>query len=220
MIKFISLFFLLVSAAVCAQDSDFGAWTGLAVEYNYKDFSVNLEAESRFSNNLSSVEKVFIEPSISYKLLPFASLGAGMRYGTEYELDEQNGENSVRYYGSVELSAKYSYFKFSLKSKYQRDVNKLYKSPAYEYADVFRNKIGGKYIFKGTPFRFGASAELFLPLSEEELLFNKYRTLIYYEYYISSKLKLKNGFIYQSEINQATPQDKYIVSLSLLYKIK
>lgn len=203
--------FLAVSSS--AQTSDFGAWTGFSFDYEKDKFSFAAETESRFANNLSVCDKVFIEPSISYELFPFLSVDASIRYSTSFEVGE-NSQNSIRYSGGLELSKKYETVKLSFRSKLQREVDRLFL-----FEDKWRNKLGLKYFFNGSPFRIGASGEVFMPISEPRSQINKLRTAVYFEFFFTADLKLKSQYIFQKEIRVANPANDYIIGLSLMYSI-
>lgn len=206
----LTVFFAVSSSA---QTNDFGAWTGFSLEYEKNKFTFVAEAESRFTNNVSECEKLFVEPSISYELFPFLSVDASIRYSSSFEVGE-NHQNSVRYSGGFELSKKYEAVKLSLRSKLQRDVDRLLL-----FEDKWRNKLGLKYFFNGSPFRIGMSGEVFLPISEPRSRINKLRSAAYIEYFFTADLKLKSQYIYQTEIHAANPEHDHIVGLSLVYSL-
>lgn len=220
LMRYLSVVILLfLPFYMSAQQKDFHVWTGASATYEMDKLEFGFEAESRFVNNATWCEKVFVSPSVGYDLFKQFNVDAGVRYSFVNDYEYAFRENSTRVWAGGTYSLKLDQIRLSYRLRYQHTISEWYKYPEHKYSDVLRNKIGGKYVFQGSPYRIGAGAEVFTPLKVNTDLFSKYRLSGFLEYFITSKLKSKVSLLVQKELFVANPEEDYILAIGLNYKI-
>jgi hypothetical protein len=123
--------------------SDLRLWTGVKVEKRFaKDWSLSLEEQIRFKQNISEISNIFTELELRYRINRNFALGAGYRYTSDRKADGSytgysRNHFSLRYRGRLE------HFMVTYRLKYQREVeaaNTFDRDAPYE--KQFRNRIG------------------------------------------------------------------------------
>lgn len=73
--------FFLVSAQETKVVRDLRLWTGAKIQKTFaKDWTISLEEEIRFKNNISEINNFFTEVGLRYRINKNFALGGGFRY--------------------------------------------------------------------------------------------------------------------------------------------
>jgi hypothetical protein len=80
-VAIILLPFLHVSAQETKVVKDLRLWTGVKIQKTFaKDWTISLEEEIRFKNNISEINNFFTEVGLRYRINKDFALGGGFRY--------------------------------------------------------------------------------------------------------------------------------------------
>lgn len=191
-----------------AQTTDVGAIGSLAFSKDFgRDWSVKLEQEIRFNNNLTVYDRSLTSIGMDYSIIKKV-LKAELEYNFIHQ--HKNEIYELRHRSSIALSGKFKYdvFEFELRTRGQatwRDESRGdYKfNPKY----VWRNKLECTYKIFGSPLKPFVSGEVFCPLNSENGFFiDGYRLTLGTKYRINQHTSLQFLVRCDQEIQQANPQ--------------
>jgi hypothetical protein len=147
LLRILTLWLMLPVLSGFGQDGkvvkDLRLWTGVKIEKGFgKDWSLSLEEEIRFKNNISEISNFFTEMELRYRINRNFSLGAGYRYtrdrkGDGAYLGYSRNHFALRYRGRLENISIY------YRLKYQREVEAgetFHRDAPFE--KQFRNRLG------------------------------------------------------------------------------
>ena len=144
---FFTAFILNVFILVAAQETkvvrDLQLWTGLKVAKTFaKDWTISLEEEFRFKNNISQVNHYFTEAGLRYGINKNFSLGAAYRFTRDQKKDSSY-VNQSRYHFDLRYKGKIDFLTLSYRVRYQKESGELEVFDAsVPYARYFRNRLG------------------------------------------------------------------------------
>ncbi|PQJ75730.1 DUF2490 domain-containing protein [Polaribacter gangjinensis] len=228
LINFSKLFFafLLINSSLFAQDeTDFGSWNSIGVDYTIKKkLKLNLEYNMRFKENAKVLEERFTEIGAEYKIYKKFELGGSVRFIDEN--DTQGNRQGIRkhFRYQFDLSYKYKFNKLSINHRF-RYQNKNEVAVSELEGDIpnanIRFRTGVDYNFKKWPLDPEFDAEIFRRVSKDEKnQFTKYRLTF------GTKYKWKNfgefGINYRYErslIDGNLPMNLDVIELRYRYSI-
>lgn len=160
---------LLTSLKSYSQATDIGLWTGVGVEKKInKSFSVNLNTQLRFTDNISIMRAFLGELGVSYKINKHWEVTGYYRYiGRRKKNDEGTGyyyRPYHRFYADVAYDHKIWKFKFDYRLRYQNQFKDDTSTDGLEADKSYlRNKFEFSYPNKSrfTPY---ISTDLFYQL--------------------------------------------------------
>ena len=233
MIRILKNSLLIVSVAVPFLSSaqiDFGIWTGADLRVPItKKLDAGLQMESRFANNISTVDKSFISPYLKYDLHKHIGLGMAYRFGNRPTMGLLGGETYHRIgldanlTDLVELFMKKTKFKFDARIRYthawsQGDLNN----------DNFRTRVKLSYNLPKTKLKPHVAAEFFLRFNDQLTYtstgvtgnhrFNKYRLRLGLDYPINKRHELNVYYIVEPKLE--SPDTDFILGLGYKYEVK
>jgi hypothetical protein len=179
---------------------------------------VDLEYEHRFDKYITSFEKAFMEPSLSY------SFNKNIRMGASYRL-ALNQNNSRQRKLQSRSSAYFQYrfelddFRFRLRTTMQYGFDDL--SVANDFINnklVSRNSIQIDYDWFGTKLRPYAKYEFFTHLNHPQgIIINQQRMSLGSSYKISKALSVDAFYMFENEMNIVAPVNAHILGAGIEY---
>lgn len=183
-----------------------------------QNLDIDLEYEHRFDKYITSFEKAFFEPSISY------SFNKNLRLGASYRL-ALNQNNSRQRKLQSRSSAYFQYrfeiddFRFRFRTTMQYGFDDL--SGASDYMNnklVSRNSVQIDYDWFGTKFRPYAKYEFFTHLNHQQgTIINQQRMSLGSSYKISKALSVDAFYMFKNEMNIVAPVNAHIFGAGIEY---
>ncbi|MFT6282008.1 MAG: hypothetical protein ACJA0U_002141 [Salibacteraceae bacterium] len=226
-----SLFVIGVTLPMLSSaQSDFGVWTGGDVRVPItKKLDAGMQLESRFSNNVSTVDKSFLSPYVKFNLHKHIGLGLAYRFGNSPTAGLFGGET----YHRIGLDANFKDLLelFMEKTKLELDARLRY-THGWDRGDLnkdnFRTRVKLSYDLPKTKLKPHVAAEFFLHFNDQITYtstgvtgnhrFNKYRLRLGLEYPINKRHELNLYYIVQPEFE--SPDTDFILGLGYKFKIK
>lgn len=213
------LFMLLGPLISHAQSNDTKLWAGLSIEKDLSNkFKSSIELEQRLDNDISSFDKLLIEPAISYKLNKQWSVD--LIYRLWYQQEKQN------YFFHSRASLGLSYDKdikginFKLASKLQYGLPDMIANDFYATKKLIsRNSLKLSYEIFGTRFTPYLKYELFTSLQRLNPQNYQWRTIFGTKIYMNSNASLQLHYALEHEYNIASRINAHIWGISLNYKL-
>jgi hypothetical protein len=147
-----------------AQDTkvvrDLQLWTGAAIEKTWKDWSLTLNEEIRFKQNISEINNYFTEAGLRYRINKNFSLEGGYRFIRDRNSDGSY-DNLTRYNLDLRFRARLDQISIHYRLRYQKEVEGFNLiDPTVDYEKYVRNRIRLRYnkFMRIKPY---VSAELF-----------------------------------------------------------
>ena len=147
-----------------AQDTkvvrDLQLWTGAAIEKTWKDWSLTLNEEIRFKQNISEINNYFTEAGLRYRINKNFSLEGGYRFTRDRNSDGSY-DNLTRYNLDLRFRARLDQISIHYRLRYQKEVEGFNRiDPTVDYEKYVRNRIRLRYnkFMRIKPY---VSAELF-----------------------------------------------------------
>jgi len=214
--KSLGLLFLFLCGGNIAfsQNSDAGTWVAFAVSKEINDkIEVKIVEEMRTTYNYMFSE-LNSDLCADYEITSDLSFGVGYRFSNEYD-PESGFEKAHRNTFDLGYEFKLGNFDIGYRLRYQLSYNKYEPNK-----NLIRNKAEVQYAFMGTPYRIGASSELYNEIDAYGFHFpSKLRMSGGVKYYITSKLVSELYYLYQKQVLVANPEIMHVLGLQLSYKL-
>lgn len=224
--KLTSLNFVLVLLPLLGigQNSpDYCLWSDFAIEKKLsKKFSLELEEELRFNQNISRLNYIHSSIGAGYRLNKSIRFALSYRFTAKYLLED---EFSFRHRLALDGSYRYSFSNFSIgyRSRIQSELknynsSKKGKNPAWEW----RNKLTVKYTFNRIePF---INTEIFFQIKDErnpklDKTLYKFRLSAGLDYKVNKRNDVGLFFLIQRGANDDDPNELNVLGLSYKFEI-
>ncbi len=222
-IKNIGLLFLLVFLLPVlshSQTSDAKLWLGVSLEKKLnKKFNASIDLEQRFYNNVSSIDRFLLEPSLSYKLSKRWSLNLKYRIWKRQTV-EQYYELHQRTSMGLSYKKKLHGINFRITGRLQYGMPDNYENNYYVSKRLLtRNSMKASYKIFGTRYTPFCKYELFTSLKRLDFLNYQWRLAGGSSIYINDDIDLQVYYIYENEYNVLNPVSSHIWGFSLNYKL-
>jgi len=150
----------LLSAQETKVVRDLQLWTGAAIEKSWKDWSLTINEEIRFKQNISEINNYLTEAGLRYRINKNFALEGGYRF-TRDKNSDGSYDNLTRYNLDLRFRGRLDFLIIDYRLRYQKEVegfNLLYQKADYE--KYVRNRIRIRYnnFIRIKPY---VSAELF-----------------------------------------------------------
>lgn len=136
--------------SVAAQDTtvvrDLQLWSGAKIEKSFaKDWTLSLEEEIRFRQNISEISNFFTELGLRYKINKNFALAGAYRYTRDRKRDDSY-KNMSRYNLDLRYKGKIKFLGIYYRLRYQKEVEgfNLFDMDAL-YVKHVRNRISLRY---------------------------------------------------------------------------
>ena len=205
--KLIGLLLVLSSLTIANAQTDFGLWTGIAIEKELsKKWEISLEEEARFDENVTNFKKLLTEFGVQYKVNKYYR--TALIYRFTYEPGDGLGNrlvwsNTARY--------KLEDFTFSYRLNFQTDFN-TEEATSYK----IRNRVGVDYKFNKR-WEIGLTGELNYSFYYYRNVLDRYRISFGADYKVNKHHKIGAGLMFQSQINTADPNKDVVLSAKYKY---
>ncbi len=212
------LLLLCASSAFPQNNKDAVLWSTIGIEKKINErLSADFEQQFRFIENYSYLNNAFSELSVSYKITKEFKVSGSFRLSNRF--DERLGY--------------YMRNRFNIDASYRLKINKISLSFRTRLQNTFdsrgdrsnafynRNKIAIGYNLNNfiNPSVF---TDLYSPLnlgSDAAGVIDRYRLGISNDLKASKKITVSTAFIFQKEVGVSNPQNDYILSVGLFYKL-
>jgi hypothetical protein len=222
--KLLASFFLLIiflsPVFAFSQSNDTKLRAGIAIEKEIsKKFKGSIEIEQRLENNISSFDRLLIEPAISYKLNKKWSID--LIYRLWYQ---QTREQDYYFHNRVSLGISYDKdikgIKFKVGSKMQYGLPDMKEDDFYATKKlVSRNNIKLSYEIFGSRFTPYVKYELFTLLDRINPKNYQWRLVLGTSIYVKSNIDLQLFYKFEHEYNILNRMNSNIWGISLRYDI-
>lgn len=129
--------FIVSSSSVLLAQNDFGLWSSVDLKVPVtKKLDVGFGINARFKSNVTEVQKTFVSPSVSYRVMDFLKLGVDYRFANHPEMGFFGNYNTHR----ITLDADIDFFQYKNKSSDSMSSSKLQLSGRIRY--TYENEIG------------------------------------------------------------------------------
>jgi len=207
MLKKSPLYLVLFLGLSLKAQTDLGLWSNLAVEKEIsKKMDIQLEEELRFNNNVTRLNSLLTEASLSYKINKYYSLGASYRF-TYYT------ENRFGNRFTLSNQVKYTLKDFTLNYRLNLQTDFSTVDPV-EYK--IRNKFGVDYKFN-KHWGIGLAGELFYSFYYNRSMFDRYRLAFGVDHKINKHHKISGSLMFQREFNVANPEADVVLGIGYKY---
>ncbi len=208
-LRHIGLFVLvLISVQVFAQNQDFGTWVAFKVSKRWdKKFTAFGEVQTRFDQNVTSLQNSFIQGGVSLRFTKWYELGGVYRYSNNGEFDANRFDidNKFKYKINKHNS-------LSMRLKYTKSfVTHKLKGDRFRIRFKYAYKVNKKVI----PY---AKIQYFYTKTHDFSNWQLQRYSIGSELRVAKKNFIDVFFTYQFEFNMANPLTEYIFGVK--YKLK
>jgi len=203
-----------------AQTTDFRLRAGLSIQKEItKKISAGIEYEHRFDNYLTTFDQALIEPSVSYDIKKFLSIGAEWRVSADQDLKRRI---SYKQRGAIFLRFKKSFgdFDFKIKPAIQYGFDDLTNSNSDNRKKIInRNSFSVDYNWFGSRLTPFAGYEFFYYINDPMGgIINQSRLKLGASYRISKASDISVYYIFENEFNVANPIDAHIIGFAYGYK--
>lgn len=205
---------LSVSMATKAQVNDAGAWLGLGLEKKITQAaSINVEVESRFGENLSTIDSYFVDASAHYDLTSFLRVSGHYRFSRKHQL-ELFYRNRHRFNLDATLKHKFENIEVSYRLRGQTQYTSVHsKLDGKVPTNQIRNKLAVNYSFD-KPYEPYVWGELFYGISAEQSAMRRARVGAGIKYRVDKRNSLNLAYLVQRDMNRSNPVTDYVLSLN------
>jgi len=183
-------------------------------------FKANLEYEHRFDKNLTTFDKAYLEPALSFDIANNLKIGASYRVMLDQNSKrvssfEQRAGAFVRYDTSIDD------FDFKLKTAIQYGFDDLTNASNYiQQKLISRTSVAVEYNWFGSKFKPFASYEFFVHLNHPNgTIANQWRLKAGTDYRLSKKAAINIYYMFENEFNVVAPIDANVIGLGFSYKL-
>jgi long-subunit fatty acid transport protein len=206
---------LLLCSTAYGQYQDVRLWTSFSIRYNLtKKWRINLEEEARFFNNISRLDKLNTELTLSYQINKL--VGGGFLYRLISNANNpENYEFGHRFAAFVDVQKNYSRWTGSLRTTYQKTYPEfLHTSEWYIPEDYIRILAEVSYRLKNGKTEPYTNIEFWYRLSPEKQSFiDQYRFTAGVQYKINKRNRLDLFYRIQQEIQVKDPLTAHIIGI-------
>ncbi|MFM2016680.1 MAG: hypothetical protein RL007_336 [Bacteroidota bacterium] len=224
--KLIAAALLIFSGAnfLNAQTQDFGMWNTISVnkEFN-KKLSAGIDQEIRFRDNLSTLNLVYTNVGLTYKLSDNFKFSAVYRFIDKHKDDFTWGVRH-RIYFDAAVKVKPGNFNFSYRARYQIE----WRGAGYEQIHGNVPEIYFRNLFK-LGYKVGESWEPYLgseirfqiqnPRIPYHNGFDRTRFIGGLNYELNKHHTIGTYFLYQKEWNVSDPETLHILGIEYTFNI-
>jgi hypothetical protein len=212
----LSSLFLCFSIVGFSQVTTGNLWTSTGISYRVSDFTFGLEEGIRFTE--SDINQTYSDLSVKYKINKY------LRTGFTWRNAQKNGfldANRIDNRFSGDIIARYKKKKLLtfLRLRYQSKYKDWFVSKNGHLPDSYiRTKLGFRYSLR-KKISLETAAESYYAFKDDANYINRYRIYFGVNYQIKKQHAIELNYIYQSEIQEASPEVGHILSLSYSYDL-
>lgn len=234
-IFFIATFVVSSSSFIFAQN-DFGLWSSVDLKVPVtKKLDVGIGINARFKSNVTEVQKTFVSPSVSYRVLDFLKFGADYRYANHPEM----GFFGNYYTHRITLDADFDLFEYkemrsdsSSSSKFQLSgrIRYTYEDEIGDLDDEnLRAQLKLEFDFpKDIGLKASLSSEVFFHFKDQIRYtskvvttynrFSKMRMRVGCEYAINKRSTIEAFYMVEPEFDG--PKTDYVLGVGYVYELR
>lgn len=215
-----------------SAQKDFGAWIGTDVRMPInKKIAIGLQLESRFKDNISSVDQSFLSPYMKYDLFKHIDLELSYRLSNNPTSGFFGSDNSHRITFDLGFKELLKAFKIIKSKNLNFDARIRYThstSTGDLNNDYLRTRFKLDYNVSGFKLKPYVSTEFFFHFNDQLTYsaievtsrnrFNKYRLNLGMEYKIGKRHELNLYYMIQPTIE--SPNTSFIIGLGYQYSLK
>lgn len=191
-------------------NNDFETWFSVQVEKKMsKKLNVALSYAHRFDQNTSFQKSAFLEPELAYSFSK--EIKSSLAY--RYIVDPLDNSTEQRLISRSAYTYRLKPFKISYRLRLDHELgsNKIF--------DTFRNRLSFGYSRKKHKLSPKVSYEAIAANKNKGWLFNRWRLRFSTGYKISKRGKISLFYMVQRQINEAAPQQDFVLGLNFGYTL-
>jgi len=220
-VSFFCFVLVLCSSAAQTQVNDFGTWGSLAFRQKLPaGLRGDLELESRFNENSTSLANLFADLSVSHKLNDHFRLAVNGRFGNKRDISWEF-QNRMRYAVDLSGQTEWKGIEFGFRSRFQSSGASIASETRNsEFSNAWRNKasLSTKLMKKTTG---SLSFELFQSLrNTNTLMLTDWRAAFKVDRKINKRQSVTLGWLMQGELNRANPLREHVVVVGYSWELK
>lgn len=204
-----------------AQTTDFRARLsgGLSAAITSR-LEADLEYEHRFDKNLSTFDKAYLEPALTYEITKAFKVGASYRVMLDQSWNRRYGFEQ-RASAFVRYDTKIDDFAFKAKTALQYGFDDLTNASNFSQQKLIsRTAFEVAYNWFGSRFKPFASYEFFVHLNHPNgTIANQWRLKAGTDYKLSKKAALNVYYLFENEFNVVAPVDAHVLGAGFSYKL-
>jgi len=208
--------FLVISILGTSQHTTGNAWTSTGISYRVSDFTFGLEEGIRFTE--TQINQTYSDVSVKYKFNKYLRTGFTWRNAQKNGfLDAARIDNrfSGDIIGRYKKKKTLTFLRLRYQSKYK---NWFVRKNGYLPESYLRTKLGFRYSLR-KKLSLETAAESYYAFKNDARYINRYRIYFGVNYQIKKQHAIEVSYIYQSRIQEASPEAGHILSLSYSYDL-
>ncbi len=217
----ILIIWAFIPLGVNAQTTDFRARLSGGVSADITSrLKADLEYEHRFDKNLSTFDKAYLEPALSFEITKAFKVGASYRVMLDQSWNRRYGFEQ-RAGAFVRYDTKIDDFAFKAKTALQYGFDDLTNASNFSQQKLIsRTAFEVAYNWFGSRFKPFASYEFFVHLNHPNgTIANQWRLKAGTDYKLSKKAALNVYYLFENEFNVVAPVDAHVLGAGFSYKL-
>lgn len=208
--------FLFSSVVGLGQSTTGNVWSSAAISYRISDFTFGLEEGIRFTE--TDINQTYSDVTVKYKVNKYLRTGITWRNAQKNGFMDANRIDN-RFSGDIIGRYKKKDFLVFLRFRYQSKYKDWFVSKnGYLPESYIRTKLGFRYALM-KKISLETAAESYYAFKPDANYINRYRIYFGLNYQIKKQHAIELNYIYQSEVQVASPQADHILSLSYSYDL-
>lgn len=212
----LSSLFLCFSIVAVSQHETGSVWTSAGISYRVSDFTLGLEQGIRFTE--ADINQTYSDLSVKYKVNKYLRTGFTWRNAQKNGFLDANRIDN-RFSGGIIARFKKKKLLSFLRLRYQSKYKDWFVSKNGHLPESYiRTKLGFRYSLR-KKISLETAAESYYAFKGDANYINRYRIYFGVNYQIKKQHAIELNFIYQSGIQEASPEVGHILSLSYSYDL-
>lgn len=196
---FVLVLVFTVNYSFSQVTSDAKLWTGISVIKKINNFELSFNEELRLHENFSTINKVFSEFGIAYKINNFLAISGNYRFNRKNNYELGGFYTNQRFNVDVSYKHKFNKFKFSYRTRLQHKIDYNKKTPYNLTKTYSRNKFSIKYKLSNVVVPF-LSYEFFYQFNNQNII-NRNRIALGSSLKINDTNSLKLFYMFEDKFN-------------------
>lgn len=204
------LFILILLPFFCNSQvvSDAKLRAGATINKKLGDFEISLSPELRFDENISHLNKFYIEIGGKYKIIKGLSAKLNYRFDRNNDYETQNYDLNHRIDIGVSYKYKIQKFQIGVRTKIQSKTEQSRQSnPTFS-----RNKFSVRYKLNSSISPYTAY-EFYYQFNDRQII-NRNRFYLGIKLKVNSNSSIKGYYLYENKFNVINPKHNHIWAIN------
>lgn len=222
---FYSLLLFLFLRSACptkAQDNDFGAWVGVDLQKDIRNWTFSVGEELRTMNNAGTIRGSYTSLGVDYAPLKRLKFGTSYQFilFNDTDLDDIQPRHRLNLYTTGNF--KLGNFKFNLRERFQMTFkDESERNYKMNPKNVWRNRLEVEYNIPDSKLTPSFSVETYYQLNNPDgNKFEQIRYKLAASYKLNKHNKLELFGLFDHEINVKNPVDQTVLGLTYTHQLR